>query len=134
VIFVFVVVDSFLCFSALFPLREIVVYSSRDGLIDFRILAFNLVLLVFSSPPLLSLFLLRRPSSVRVLLHAACVLYILVVLPLMLNYSPLLVLVVSGAALVAGLPEAAAAGRWARGIHYSALLFWLFLVVMFFTS
>jgi hypothetical protein len=70
---------------------------------------------------------------VRVLLHAACVLYILVALPLMLNYSPLLVLVVSGAALVAGLPEATAAGRWARGIHYSALLFWLFLVVMFFT-
>jgi len=52
----------------------------------------------------------------------------------MLNYSPLLVLVVSGAALVAGLPEATAAGMWARGIHYSALLFWLFLVVMFFTS
>jgi hypothetical protein len=51
----------------------------------------------------------------------------------MLNYSHLLVLVVSGAALVAGLPEATAAGRWARGIHYSALLFWLFLVVMFFT-
>jgi hypothetical protein len=71
---------------------------------------------------------------VRVLLHAACVLYILVVLPLMLNYTPLLVLVVSSAALVAGLPETTAAGRWARGIHYSALLFWLFLVVMFFTS
>jgi hypothetical protein len=52
----------------------------------------------------------------------------------MLNYTPPLVLVVSGAALVAGLPEATAAGRWARGIHYSALLFWLFLVVMFFTS
>jgi hypothetical protein len=69
---------------------------------------------------------------VHVLLHAECVLYILVVLPLMLNYSSLLLLVVSGAALVAGLPEAAA-GRWARGIHYSALLFWLFLVVMFFT-
>jgi hypothetical protein len=68
---------------------------------------------------------------VRVLLHAACVLYILVALPLMLNYSPLLVLVVSGAALVAGLPEATAAGKWARGVHYSALLFWLFLVVMF---
>jgi hypothetical protein len=71
---------------------------------------------------------------VRILLHAACVLYILVALPLMLNYSPPLVLVVSGAALVAGLPEATAAGRWARGTHYSALLFWLFLVVMFFTS
>jgi hypothetical protein len=71
---------------------------------------------------------------VRVLLHAECVLYILVVLPLMLNYTPPLVLVVSSAALVAGLPETTATGRWARGVHYSALLFWLFLVVMFFTS
>jgi len=132
VIFVFIVVDSFLRFSASFPPREVVFYSSRDGLID-HILAFNLVLLVLSSPPLLSLLLLRRPSSVRVLLHAECVLYILVVLPLMLNYTPPLVLVVSGAALVAGLPEATVDGRWARGIHYSALLFWLFLVVMFFT-
>ena len=131
-IFVFIVVDSFLRFSALFPPREVVFYSSRDSLIDFHILAFNLVLLVFSSPPLLSLLLLRRPSFARVLLHAECVLYILVVLPLMLNYLPLLVLVVSGATLVAGLPEATAAGRWARGVHYSALLFWLFLVVMIF--
>jgi hypothetical protein len=51
----------------------------------------------------------------------------------MLNYSPLLLLVVSDAALAAGLPEATAAGRWARWVYYSALLFWLFLVVMFFT-
>jgi hypothetical protein len=65
VIFVFIVVDSFLRFSASFPPREIVFYSSRDGLIDFHILAFNLVLLVFSSPPLLSLLLLRRPSFAR---------------------------------------------------------------------
>jgi len=75
--------------------------------------------------------LLRRPSFSRVLLHAACVLYILVALPLMLNYSPLLLLVVSGAALVAGLPGAMAVGRWARWVYYSAFLFWLFLVVMF---
>jgi len=129
VIFVFIVVDSFLRFSALFPPREVVVYPSRDSLIDFRILAFNLGLLVFSSPPLLSLLLLRRPNFWRVLLHAECVFYILVVLPLMLNYSPLLLLVVSGAALVAGLPEATAAGRWARRIYYAALLFWLSLIV-----
>jgi hypothetical protein len=77
------------------------------------------------------LLLLRRPNFWRVLLHAECVFYILVVLPLMLNYSPLLLLVVSGAALVAGLPEATAAGRWARWVYYAALLFWLFLVVMF---
>jgi hypothetical protein len=79
------------------------------------------------------MLLLRRPSSVRVLLHAACVLYILVALSLMLNYSPLLMLVVSGAALVAGLPEAMAVGMWARGVYYAALLFWLFLVVMLWT-
>jgi len=131
VIFVFIVVDSFLRFSASFPPHEVVFYPSRDGLIDFHILTFNLVLLVLSSPPLLSLLLLRRPSSVRVLLHAACVLYILVVLPLMLNYSPLPLLVVSGAALVAGLPETTAASRWARWVYYAAHLFWLFLVVMF---
>jgi hypothetical protein len=70
---------------------------------------------------------------VRILLHVECVFYILVALPLMLNYSPLLVLVVSGAALVAGLPEATAAGRWASGVYYAALLFWLFLVVMLWT-
>ena len=128
VIFVFIVVDSFLRFSALFPPREVVVYSSRDSLIDFRILAFNLVFLVFSSPLLLSLLLLRRPSFWRVLLHAACVLYILVVLPLMQNYSPPLVLVVSGAALVAGLPEATAADWWARLVYYAVLLFWLSLI------
>jgi hypothetical protein len=38
-------------------------------------------------------------------------------------------LVYSGAALVAGLPEATAAGRWARLVYYAALLFWLFLAV-----
>jgi hypothetical protein len=51
----------------------------------------------------------------------------------MLNYSPLLLLVVSGAALVAGLPEATAAGLWARLVYYAVLLFWLFLVVMLWT-
>ena len=77
------------------------------------------------------MLLLRRPNFWRVLLHAECVFYILVVLPLMLNYSPLLLLVVSGATLVAGLPEATAAGKRARWVYYAALLFWLFLVVMF---
>jgi hypothetical protein len=40
-----------------------------------------------------------------------------------------LLLVYSGAALVAGLPEAAAAGWWASGVYYVALLLWLSLVV-----
>ncbi len=114
-------------FSASFPPREVVFYSSRDGLIDFHILAFNLVLLVLSSPPLLSLLLLRRPSSVRVLLHVASALYTLVALPLILKYTSPLMLVVSSAALVAGLPEAMAAGRWARLVYYAGLLLWLYL-------
>jgi hypothetical protein len=42
-------------------------------------------------------------------------------------------MVVSGATLVAGLPEATAVGRWARWVYYAALLFWLFLVVMLWT-
>jgi hypothetical protein len=36
-------------------------------------------------------------------------------------------LVVSSAALVAGLPEAMAAGRWARQVYYAGLLLWLYL-------
>jgi len=37
----------------------------------------TLIFVVFSSPPLLSLFLLRRPSFWRVLLHVATAFYIL---------------------------------------------------------
>jgi len=47
----------------------------------------------------------------------------------MLNYTPPLVLVVSSAALVAGLPEATAADWWARLVYYAVLLFWLSLIV-----
>jgi hypothetical protein len=85
------------------------------------------------------LFLLRRPSFWRVLLHAAAAFYILwmiyirlywVVLDSLPWYVDLIFLLVySGAALVAGLPEATAAGRWASGVYYAALLFWLFLAV-----
>jgi hypothetical protein len=89
---------------------------------------FSLAILALSSPPLLSLLLLRRPSSARALLHAASALYTLVALPLMLNYLPPLVLAVPGAALVAGLPEAMAAGRWARRVYFAVLLFWLVLM------
>jgi hypothetical protein len=39
-----------------------------------------------------------------------------------------LLLVYSGAALVAGLPEATAAGRWARLVYYAALLLWIYFV------
>jgi hypothetical protein len=95
---------------------------------------------VFSSPPLLSLFLLRRPSTWRALLHVATIIYILwmvyirlywvVYLDSLRRYVELIFLLVySGAALVAGLPEATAAGRRARLVYYAALLFWLFLAV-----
>jgi hypothetical protein len=40
-----------------------------------------------------------------------------------------LLLVYSGAALVAGLPETTAAGWWARLVYYFALLLWPSLVV-----
>jgi hypothetical protein len=97
----------------------------------------TLILVVLISPPLLSLFLLRRPSFARVLLHVATAFYILFlvsILPSGLPSSPwdmvlFFLLVYSGAALVAGLPEAAAAGWWASGVYYVALLLWLSLVV-----
>jgi len=95
---------------------------------------------VFISPPLLSLFLLRRPSFPRVLFHVTTAFYILWIVYIRLywvasldslpKYVDLIFLLVySGAALVAGLPEATAAGRRARLVYYAALLFWLSLVV-----
>ncbi len=99
-IFIYIVIDSFLGVSALHA--GIIAYLPRDSLIDFRILAFNIVLLAISSPLLLSLLLLCRPSFLRVLLHAASALYTLVTLPLILKYTSPLMLVVSSAALVAG--------------------------------
>jgi hypothetical protein len=101
-----------------------------------------LVFVVFSSPPLLSLFLLRRPSFARVLLHMATAFYILLIVYiayiLTLVASPdllwkyvafIFLLVYSGGALVAGLPEATAAGRWARLVYYVALLLWIYFVL-----
>jgi hypothetical protein len=75
-----------------------------------------------------------------VLLHVATAFYILwmvyirlywvVYLDSLPMYVDLIFLLVySGAALVAGLPEATAAGRWARLVYYAVLLFWLFLAV-----
>ena len=125
VIFIYIVIDSFLGVSAL--QAGIIAYLPSDSLIDFRILAFNIVLLALSSPPLLSLLWLRRPSFLRVLLHVASALYTLVALPLILKYTSPLMPVVSSAALVAGLPEAMAAGRWARLVYYAGLLLWLYL-------
>ncbi len=101
-----------------------------------------LILVVFSSPPLLSLFLLRRPSFARVLLHVATAFYMLLIVyiayiltlvtppDLLWKYVAFtFLLVYSGGALVAGLPEATAAGRWARLVYYVALLLWIYFVL-----
>jgi hypothetical protein len=97
----------------------------------------TLIVAVFISPPLLSLFLLRRPSFARVLLHLASAFYMLFLVYILSIGPPsspwdmvlFLLLVYSGAALVAGLPEATAAGWWASGVYHAALLFWLSLIV-----
>jgi hypothetical protein len=100
----------------------------------------TLILVVLISPPLLSLFLLRRPSFWRVFLHVAATFYILWIVydvftssfppELLREYVAFtFLLVYSGAALVAGLPEATAAGKWARLVYYAAILLWLFLAV-----
>ncbi len=129
-IFIYLVIDSFLCLLELYP-----VYRDRDLLINRLVghIYANLFLVAFGSPPLLSLFLLRRPSFARVLLHVVSVFYPLMILtmtavPLITCYVGTVLLVVSGAALVAGLPEATAAGGWASGVYYAALLLWIFLV------
>jgi hypothetical protein len=77
----------------------------------------TLIFAVFISPPLLSLFLMRRPSFARVLLHVATAFYMLFLVRILAGGPPssswdmvlFLLLVYSGAALVAGLPEATAA-------------------------
>ena len=97
----------------------------------------TLIVAVFISPLLLSLFLLRRPSFARVLLHVATAFYMLFLVSILSSGPPsspwdmvlFLLLVYSGAALVAGLPEATAAGWWARLVYYFALLLWPSLVV-----
>ncbi len=81
----------------------------------------TLVFVILISPPLLSLFLLRRPSFWRVLLHVATTIYILWIANAFFTFSTpsgflqtfvtfIFLLVYSSAALVAGLLEAAAAG------------------------
>ena len=80
-----------------------------------------LVFVVVISPPLLSLYLLRRPSTWRVLLHVATTIYILWIAVAFFTASTpesslwtlvtfIFLLVYSSAALIAGLLEAAEAG------------------------
>jgi hypothetical protein len=101
-----------------------------------------LIFVVFTSPPLLSLFLLRRPSFARVLLHVATAFYMLLIIYIVYLFTLLtsddllwkyvaftFLLVYSGGALVAGLPEATAAGMWARLVYYVVLLLWIYFVL-----
>jgi len=143
IIFIYVIIDSFyfIChihctsyFTGLkFP-SDVLTQMFVNNLLK------TLRFVVFISPPLLSLFLLRRPSFARVLFHVATAFYILWIVYIRLywvasldslpKYVDLIFLLVySGAALIAGLPEATAAGKRARLVYYAALLFWLSLVV-----
>jgi hypothetical protein len=138
VIFIYILIDSFLCLLDLCA-----VYAYRPRPRDFWIekvvkhIHFNLLLVAWGSPPLLSLLLLRRPSSWRVLLHVATTFYPLLILTttaaghfLVDCYAGNVLWVVSWATFLAGLPEAMAAGRWARLVYYAVLLFWLSLIVV----
>ena len=136
IIFICLIISSFLDFCA------IDIYYTNDTLIQMFVncLPGILIFAVFISPPLLSLFLMRRPSFWRVLLHVASVFYILWIViaffsasPLNLSWTnviPIFLLVYSGAALIAGLPEAVAAGEWAILVYYTALVFWFSVMVV----
>jgi hypothetical protein len=81
---------------------------------------------------------MRRPSFWRILLHVATAFYMLLIFYMVYLFTPetppnllwkyvtiTFLLVYSGAALVAGLPEATAAGRRARLVYYAALPLWI---------
>jgi len=135
IIFIYVIIDSFLFF---YEIRDIASDVLMHMFVNY--LLRTLILVVLISPPLLSLFLLRRPSFWRVLLHVATAFYILWIVyevftssfppELLREYVAFtFLLVYSGAALMAGLPEATAAGKWTRLVYYAAHLLWLFLAV-----
>jgi hypothetical protein len=143
IIFIYVIIDSFFFFCYIHYttyFRGLKFPSDVLTHMFVKYLLGTLDFVVLISPPLLSLFLLRRPSFWRVLLHVVTAFYILwlvyirlywvVYLDSLQRYVDLIFLLVySGAALVAGLPEAMAAGRWARLVYYAPLPFWLFLAV-----
>jgi len=139
-IFIYILIDSFLCLLDTCVMIRYYPHPpgflSPDFLIDrlVRHIYVNLFLVVWGSPPLLSLLLLRRPSFWRVLFHVATTFYPLLILTMTGSfpvdcYAGNVLWVVSGATFVAGLPEAMAAGRWARLVYYAVLLFWLSLIV-----
>ena len=136
-IFIYILIDSFLCL-----LDSCVAFGYRPRPLDFWIeivvkhIYRNLFLVAWGGlPPLLSLLLLRRPSFWRVLFHVATTFYPLWILTktghfLVDCYAGNVLWVVSWATFLAGLPEAMAAGRWARLVYYVVLLFWISLIVV----
>jgi len=121
-ILIYVVIDSFLFFYEIYYTSYFFGRGiSSDVLMHMFVnhLLWTLILVVLISPPLLSLYLLRRPSFWRVLLHLATTIYILwIAIAFFTASTPLswlrtfvtfiFLLVYSIAALVAGLLEAAA--------------------------
>jgi hypothetical protein len=136
---IYILIDSFLCL-----LDSCVAFGYRPRPPDFWIgivvkhIYVNLFLVAWGGlPPLLSLFLLRRPSFWRVLFHVAATFYPLWILITMALasypvdcYAGNVLWVVSWVTFLAGLPEAMAAGRGARLVYYAVLLFWLSLIVV----
>jgi hypothetical protein len=114
-IFIYVIIDYFLVYTSYFFGRDISSDMLTHMFVNYLLGILGFV--VFISPPLLSLFLLRRPSFWRVLLHVATTIYILWI-AYIFSYSTLegwlhafvtfiFLLVYASAALIAGLLEAA---------------------------
>ena len=136
-IFIYILIDSLLCLldsCAALGYRP----RPRDFWIEIVVKRIyrNLFLVAWGGlPPLLSLLLLRRPCFWHVLIHVATTFYPLLILTMTGHflvdcYAGNVLWVVSWATFLAGLPEAMAAGRWARLVYYVVLLFWISLIVM----
>ncbi len=89
-----------------------------------RYLTFSLILSILGSPPLLSLFLLRRPTPIHIYIHVGAIIYTHIILPAILHFYSLLFLIISGLALIAGAPRVQTAGRNARDVYYAVSIVW----------
>ena len=90
-----------------------------------RYLTFSLVLSILGSPPLLSLFLLRRPTPIRIYIHAGGIIYTHIILPAILHFYSSLFLIISGLALIAGAPQVQAVSSNAKYVYYAVIIIWL---------
>jgi len=90
-----------------------------------RFLTFSLVLSILGSPPLLSLFLLRRPTPIRIYIHAGAIIYTHIILPAILHFYSSLFLIISGLALIAGAPQVQAVSSNAKYVYYAVIIIWL---------